>query len=287
MTTLYQAMKRLSIIDESLITTSPENCCLYVQAALPFVSFCLFDRIHNKYISLCEYRIPDGDPYDELIIVLQQDEILSAKPYYKVVVSLAGYKSVLIPSSIYQEADAARFLSITTPSSSNETLCTDHLKYTDAVHIYSVPTAIASLFSGFFQGTSIVHAATVLMESELLRNKNNTDPCVAVNVRQGSFEIVVTKGNQLTYYNTFSFQSSEDFIYYLLYVLEQLRLNPEKTQVRFTGEIEKQSASWIITAKYIRNISFGNHPEAFEYSYGFKQVSQHAHNTLLNQYLCG
>jgi Protein of unknown function (DUF3822) len=286
MTTVYQAMKRLAIIDESLQTTPPENCCLYVQIALPFVSYCLFDRIRNKYIALCEYRLPDDNTAEELTVLLHQDEILSVKGFYKTGVSVISQKFVLVPASIYNVKDAAQLLATTSTLSDDETLCADPLKYTDVVNIYSIPSSLASLIDECFPGSSIVHSGTILMESELLRNKNNTEPSIAVNVRQGSYDICITTGNQLNYFNTFQNHSSEDFIYYLLFVMEQMKLNPEKTPVHFSGDIETKMASYLITAKYIRNILFENRPDAFEYSYGFNQTSSHSHATLLNHYLC-
>lgn len=286
MTTVYQALKRTSIIDESLMATMPENCCLYVHVALPFLSFSLFDRVRNKYICLCEYRLPEENQLEELNTILKQDEILHTVGYNKTVVSFQSDKSVLVPAAFYNEEDAWKLLSLTSPVSDTETLCADRLKYTDAVQVYAISSVLLNTVRSVFHTCKVVHSGTVLMESELLRNKNNTESSVTVNVRQGSYDIVVTTGNQLLYYNSFTYNSSEDFIYYLLYVLEQLKLNPEKTAVRFLGEMDKHMASFLITAKYIRNISFGSRPESFEYSYGFSQVSNHAHAILLNQYLC-
>jgi hypothetical protein len=286
MTAVSQALKRLSVIDESLLSVPAESCSLYIQVAAPFISFCLFDRSRNKYVALCEYRMVEGNTLEELNSLVRQDEILSAKGYFKTGITVVSRKSVLVPLVFYRADEAAELLSLTSPVSSNETLCTDHLKYMDAVHLYIIDTALAGLLTELYPGCSIAHAGTVVMESELLRNKNNTEPSIAVNVRHGSYDIAVTTGMLLNYFNTFEFHGSEDFIYYLLFVMEQLKLNPEKVQVRFTGDIDRRAASYLITAKYIRNLSFSNRSEAFEYSYGFAQVPQHAHAVLLNQYLC-
>jgi hypothetical protein len=286
MTTVFQAMKRISVIDESLMAVSPGDCCLYIHIALPFISFSLMDRNRNKFIALCEYRLPDENTDEEFNTLFQQDEILAAKGYYKIVISFVSQKSVLVPAVFYNADDAKGYLSLTSSLTDSETLCADQLKYTDVVHIYSLPSDLVNRMQSVYPDCRIIHSGTVLMESELLRNKNSTDPCIAVNIRQGSYDIAVTTGNQLNYFNTFTYQGSEDFIYYLLYTMEQLHLNPEKTLLRFSGEVEKHTATYIITAKYVRNISFGNRPEAFEFSYGFGHIQQHAHAIVLNQYLC-
>ena len=90
MTTVFQAMKRVSVIDESLMATSPGDCCLYIHLALPFISFSLMDRKRNKFIALCEYRLPDENTMEEFDALFQQDEILAAKGYYKAIVSFVS-----------------------------------------------------------------------------------------------------------------------------------------------------------------------------------------------------
>jgi hypothetical protein len=56
--------------------------------------------------------------------------------------------------------------------------------------------------------------------------------------------------------------------------------------VQFTGEIDRQTSTWLIASKYIRYVVFGNRPDTFSYSYGFENIAGHHHYTLLNQFLC-
>jgi hypothetical protein len=100
------------------------------------------------------------------------------------------------------------------------------------------------------------------------------------------YDIVVTKANRLILFNSFRYQSSEDFIYYILFTCEQLGLNPENVSLQFAGEIEKTSAAYFITSKYIRNINFATRPDIYQFSYGFDKVAQHFYYSLFSQPLC-
>jgi len=47
-----------------------------------------------------------------------------------------------------------------------------------------------------------------------------------VNLDNKHFEIVVIANNKLILYNSFKYQTKEDYIYYILFTAEQLELNP-------------------------------------------------------------
>ena len=79
---------------------------------------------------------------------------------------------------------------------------------------------------------------------------------VYVNVSSDSFDVVVIQNKQLYFSNSFSFETKEDFIYYILFTFEQLKLDVEEIQLYFTGDIELESELYTITYQYIRNVLF-------------------------------
>ena len=62
--------------------------------------------------------------------------------------------------------------------------------------------------------------------------------------------------NKLMFYNRFNFTTKEDVIYYLLFAIDQLKLNPEEIPVVITGNISEDN--YKIIYKYIRNVSIFN-----------------------------
>ena len=69
------------------------------------------------------------------------------------------------------------------------------------------------------------------------------------------------------------------FIYYILFTAEQLNLNPETLNLVFIGDITEDDEIYNIAYKYIRNISFGNRNDDFEYI--DKPKSNYSNFTLL------
>jgi len=82
-------------------------------------------------------------------------------------------------------------------------------------------------------------------------------------------------------FNFFSFNTKEDFIYYILFTAEQLNLNPEEFELNLMGDIEKESELYAIVYQYIRNIKFyAPNNTAMQ----LNEIPSHSHFTILNQF---
>src|SRR2546421_440654 len=103
-------------------------------------------------------------------------------------------------------------------------------------------------------------------------NKNNKSKKVFANFHSSYFEIVILEGRGLLFCNAFKYKTSEDIAYYILFVYEQLHLNPEEIELILSGEIEKTAKEHSLLYNYIRNIKFDTLHENFKYSYKFDGI---------------
>ena len=94
-----------------------------------------------------------------------------------------------------------------------------------------------------------------------------------VNVFKNTFDIVVLENKNLILSNSFSYQTKEDFIYYILFVAEQLQLNNEEFKLYFTGEITFESEIYKIVYTYIKNVFFLESSQAI-----FKELDAEKHS---------
>ena len=94
------------------------------------------------------------------------------------------------------------------------------------------------------------------LDKILAIEKGNHTTKVYAHVGACRFEIIALDNGNLKLYNTFEYNNSEDFIYYLLFTLEQLDYNPEIVDVVLFGNIaSEESELYKIAYKYIRNIT--------------------------------
>jgi len=104
-----------------------------------------------------------------------------------------------------------------------------------------------------FESFDYKNTNTILVQKVLDKSKNVDEKQVFVHVQENHFEIVVVKNQQLLLFNSFEYNTAEDFIYYILFTFEQLQLNPELVPISFFGNILKQDPLYKIAYKFIRN----------------------------------
>jgi hypothetical protein len=74
----------------------------------------------------------------------------------------------------------------------------------------------------------------------------------------------------------------EDIAYYLIFVFEQLNLNPEEITLVLMGSVDRYSPVYDLLFRYIRNIDFAARNDSISYSYIFNEVPDHFYFSLLN-----
>ena len=279
-----------SAFDKALDQKSSKYYRLSIQVSLDGFSFCIYDINRNKFSGIEAYDSQGISNYLGLTNILKEfipkTEWLSLD-YESVSIVFETPVCTLVPESLFKATRAKDYLKLNFNLQLGDLVKNDHLLLLDANNIWSIPENTYQLITGFFPKAKIHHHASPLIETLLLHNKNKeSGEVVFVNVRKNWFDIVVLNGNKLLFYNTFKYKAKEDFIYFLIFVLEQLNLNPEITDVILLGEVLKISSVYEVTYKYIRNISFGKRSSDYQYSYVIDDMPEHFYFNLIHLQQC-
>lgn len=282
------------IIDESFDRKGCGDYHLSIQLGLQGISYCVIDTVRNKYLALFDAPISSANykilnkKFNKL---REENELLQLK-YKSVQYSILSNPATMIPSPLYSPATERDFLefNLTAPknkASENFVLCRDKIRSLDAFNLYRIPNDLYNSMNAFSGIVANIHFATSLIEYALNANKNKNKSLCYLNFEKGSFSMVVIEGNKLIFYNSFEYSAKEDLGYYVLFVFEQLKLNPETLNLQMMGSIKRKSEEYDFLYKYIRNIDFVHRNVAFDYSYLFEELPGHYYFNLLNQYHCG
>lgn len=103
-----------------------------------------------------------------------------------------------------------------------------------------------------------------------------------VHVQKEHFEIVVVENRKLLFYNTFNYNTKEDFIYYILFTAEQLALDPETFPLYLLGKIDEGDPFYTMVYTYVRNVFFGVHYSQLSSEENEKTPESHKNIVLLN-----
>jgi hypothetical protein len=217
--------------------------------------------------------------------ITENDSLLRKLRPRKTCFAMFSDCNVLVPGPLFTRENTGDFLKLA--SSTNPALAfSDKLRFADVHVVYNVPAFLATEIEDCIGEVALSNAVTAFIDQQLMINKHNPETVVAVNIRHGFMDVVVCNGSSLRFSNTFTWNNAEDFIYFLLFTMEQLQLNPDHHEVVLYGDIERTSASWMVSRKYIRNVNPGVRPEGAAYSYGFSKLNVHQYFSLFSQQLC-
>ncbi|MFK5957420.1 MAG: DUF3822 family protein [Lutibacter sp.] len=258
---------------------------LSIQLCLDGFSFCIYNKIQDEIGAFAAYEFINTNNYSpykhlELVEQLYNQEILLQAKYESVSVAHSNNLVTQVPKALFDKENLTKYLQHTVKVLENDYITYDELHNLEIVNVY-IPFVNINNFLLDKYGTFIYkHSSTILIENLLNKYKNIEGDYCFINVFKNSFEIIVVKNKKFELFNSFSFNTKEDFIYYILFVAEQLQLNPEEFNLVLLGDIEKESELYTILYQYIRTINFykpSNFPSIL------KDFSSHTHFTLLNQ----
>ena len=222
---IKQIVKKKRTINKNIEATS--NRKLSIQFSLDGFSFCI-SNTQNEVFEFSSFNFSKTVNSPELVLEKLQEIFKTEKSlqedFESVTVIHQNNLSTLVPNKYFKE-DALK----------------NYLKY-------SVKT-IATEFE-------YKHHSSILLEKLFLQS--NASLHFYVNISHSIFDIVVIEDAKLLFYNIFEYQTKEDFIYYVLFTLEQLELNPEETIISLLGDIDKESSLFKVLYTYVRNICFLN-----------------------------
>lgn len=284
-------MYDISLLDETLNINLTSSCHLSIQISMGGFSFCIFDSLRNKFIALRHIKFKEEITnteklVEELTKIYKSDEFLKQK-YRRTKVIFQNKKSSLIPTSLFDENNYKTLFSFNNNTEKNEDVIYNKLKNSDAYNIFSVDKLLHKYITETYSGIRVYHQATPLIEHYMFTNKNKQKlTSVIINVQHNLFDILVVNSSKLQLYNSFDFTHDNDFVYFVMYIFEQLKLSPEETKVILCGDITKISSSYKLLQKYIRNLNIEKLNDNYLFSYTFNDTPSNKFANLINLNRC-
>ncbi len=276
-----------SFIDEAFDEKKTASYQLLLQMGVNDIQVAIHDKQQNKYIALEKYVVSNTDNFEaltDLFDILSKESKLIDHVFQSVICLIVSNLSTLVPSVLFEEDKKEIYLNFNASLTEDEVIMTDEINSLDAKNIFALPASLKTKLNHKYSNVKYHHASSALIDTLTANNKNQTGKKIYIHIESTHFEILLIEGKNLIFYNSFNYHSTEDFIYYVLFVFEQLQLNPEKTETILLGEVEKSSALYTLTNKYIRNIKFAERTVDSDYSYQLQTLPKHFNFTLFNSY---
>ncbi len=275
----------VSFKDASFDPTRTDKFCLELQISQENLVLAVLDNLTNDFLAFESYPFKkinaEQTLANQLDKIIVEHEWLSAG-FKRVDACVISEKFTLVPAAFFDSTKISDYLKFNQPLETDELILNDVLRNAEARNVYALDQQLEKSLKKISSAVRIRHHFSPLIERILSVYKNKTGRRAFVHVQNQRFDLVISDGGKLLMANSFNFQTGEDFIYFLLFACEQLKMNPEELELEISGEIETGSALSLLAKKYIRNITFGQRPIEVRFTKGFEQFPAHFYPILFS-----
>jgi len=232
---------------------------LSIQISLNGLSFCCSDLLTNRIYSAQTIdfkKYPKNFTVENAIWKSFLDHEEFTKNYDEIVVIHENNLNSFVPTPLFDEDYKGSYLQYNTKVFETDYFSFDIIDKQDMVNVYVPYVNINNYLIDQFGTFEYKHSNSILISKLLDASKNIDSVKMYIHVASNHFEIIVIQNHQLLLFNSFEYQTADDFLYYLLFTAEQLHLNPESFKLILLGAISEGDSLYQKAYQYIRNIDF-------------------------------
>ncbi len=206
------------------------------------LSFMIRNTHQKKFF---EYSISHANPLvlkEKLLKIIDERPVLNDN-YDQIKLIFHNRLNALIPQEFFKVDIAKEQLSQQIKLLPNDTVNYDFISSLDAYDVYVSYQDFNRLVATQTQNLIIKHSATDFFEKiASLKNQIQDLPVfeVFLNIFPGDFQIAIFKNEKLQAFNHFEYENTDEFLYYLFFMLETLEVKPQQSRLYFFG-IDEQN----------------------------------------------
>lgn len=231
---------------------------LSIQLSSDGFSFCVYNTNTKKYESITELpftsNISSPNRMLEEVKNTFKNNILLHNTYDEVVFIHHNELSTFVPQSYFDQSLLSNYLQNTVKVLDNDFISYDELPLIKANNVYIPFVNINNYIFDSFGTFTFLHSSTVFLNN-ILKTNDITFKRMFVNVYKNNFQLLVIENNQLILSNCFDYQTEQDFVYYVLFVAEQLDMDPNLFILTLYGNIKETDKTYQLLYHYVRNVS--------------------------------
>lgn len=156
-------------------------------------------------------------PFTEILSLIQSEVQFN---YNHVKITIESDQYVIIPLDIFRIEEAADFLFLEHKPAMTDSILFNKIQEQNIATVFTIPGKIHEALNLLFPDIEIEHHLR-----KFIADKIKSESGVYCWSRNKKLDIVVMKDGKLQLINSFSYQTPEDFLYYLLNVYEKLSLD--------------------------------------------------------------
>ena len=154
----------------------------------------------------------------------------------------------IVPSLYFDDNIKSKYLITNTLSSKN--ILTDSSNDHKLKIVYSISKELNEFINKNKLDHSDKNYFTYLYDFLTEKVKKTKGLSFFVNLNKKSFDVIIFKGNEFIFFNSFEIKNENEFLYYLFFVLKNYEGSNENDKIIFLGKFEAFNDYYNIATKY-------------------------------------
>lgn len=234
------------------------NARLSVQISFNGLSFLVTTPHRQEAAFFKEVDLQHSTTPEELLYEVEQtlaQNPVFETPFREIAVVYATPVYTLVPTHLFDASKASEYLKFNSKILPNDYIATDVLDELNITVVYVPFMNINNFFFEKYGSFDYFHSASILIK-KLVQHQNFPSPHIFLHFLDNHFDCIILKNGQLDLCNSYNYKTPEDFIYFTLFSMEQLNLDPEVVPVYLCGNVGKDDKVFEYAYRYIRNVAF-------------------------------
>ena len=227
-----------------------------IQTGLSGLSFCVKDTARNSFVHYIEHPTLDRNSPEsllkDLINAFESNPAFQTE-FDSVRVIHDNALSSIVPLEILNPDKLASYLKYNVALLPDDYVAYDELTNLNCAVVFVPFVNINNYIYEHFGSFEYHHQSTILLNRLQPMSSKDDEKVLRLHIQEMYFEAICFKGEQLICYNRFNHQTPHDFLFYLLFLVEQLGLDTETVSCELFGKVDKSSPLYKEVYKYIRN----------------------------------
>ena len=229
-----------------------------IQCALDGFCFLLHDQDTNRIVDLELYQTSgddDGSTITEAIGKSLFRKDLYQKPLRSARFIVDNRFCTLVPLDLFDEQQSESYYLFNHELRPGYSLRHETIPGLQAVNVYAVPTKQEQQLGKLWNNLQTLHRSSIFLSSVLLEDPGDSADNAYINVNSRSFDLAIVRNQRLAFFNSFGFDTKDDFAYFLLSALKQQHIGTD-IPIQFSGLIATQSEIIQLCERYLKHIYF-------------------------------
>lgn len=265
----------ISKFDEGFDVGKTPEYRMTIQFTLGGFSFVIMDASTKTIVALEFYLSDDLTNEKDLFNALEKALTLnkiSGKKFLSVTCIFETRDFALIPNELFDEKESSTYIGFLHPLQQNAQIIHDNLTDNEYVGIYSVPNYLIEKTKETWPEAKIIHECSAFLKHVSEIAKSDALTRIYLYVKNRSFDLAIFKEGNLSFFNNFKFNTKDDFLYFLMFAIEQQKLSAEETPVYVSGMILGNSEILKLCERYIKDIRFIENGHSIQISKALEEI---------------